>query len=422
MRAVRAIAGLGVAALLLAACSGDGGDAASTTTADIDVSSLEGQGEAELPPEVIEQLATTPVPDTDIALPGVIPEQPAGAPGYSHYVFQAFGDDIVPTMVEGPREGGVRCQDEALPCSYQDLLELAESGDPIPEELGMDRATLDELVDQLRQVHDALDRYADLDLACRDGYRGQPVQVPNMGSHFWNIPAIFDGEFDPSKPEIIMYGVADNEDPGRAFAEGSCTDEGWTGERELVVTGASFILPPQDFGMEHPEAFAGPIDNWHVHYNLCNTFIPVPDEEACDDIGGSFAETTGWMIHVWAEPEFENQLGVFSMWNPAIWPVTAPGDVRDRFDENPDDPSYRSIENFQYGESITVAPGDVVTFANTDAVPHSVTAGEGRPTNDFDTGVFGPGSLARFEAPDEGTYNFFCVLHPGMTGQIVVEE
>ena len=39
------------------------------------------------------------------------------------------------------------------------------------------------------------------------------------------------------------------------------------------------------------------------------------------------------------------------MWNPAIWPVSEPDEVRERFDSNPDDPNYRSIENFAYGDT-----------------------------------------------------------------------
>ena len=63
-----------------------------------------------------------------------------GAPGYSRYVFREHSEGVVPTLVEGPLDDTVRCQDEALPCSYLELQELLhESGAPIPPELRDDR-------------------------------------------------------------------------------------------------------------------------------------------------------------------------------------------------------------------------------------------------------------------------------------------
>jgi hypothetical protein len=414
MSRLRILVPLVVLALVAASCGGSGDSDDALTAGDESTTTTIADGE--LPADIIRQLDATPVPDTDIALPDAIPATPAGAPGYSHYVFQEFNGEIVPTMVEGPRDGAVRCDQIELPCSYGELLALADSGDPIPPELQTTREELEELAVQLRQVSTALERYADPDLACQDGFGGQPIQVPNMGSHWWNIANVVDGVFDPSKPEIILYGVADNLDPEGAFS-GSCVDGEWTGDRELVVMGASFFLPPEMFGNDHPDGFATDLDIWHVHYNLCNTFIPVPNKEACDDLGGQFAETTGWMNHVWTNTDFDNQLGAFTMWNASVWPVTDPVDVRDRFEETLDDPNYRSIENFGYGDKVTVAAGEEVRWANTDAVPHTVTSDDGV----FDTGVFGPGVVQSLTIEEEGDYNFYCALHPGMVGSITVE-
>jgi plastocyanin len=64
--------------------------------------------------------------------------------------------------------------------------------------------------------------------------------------------------------------------------------------------------------------------------------------------------------------------------------------------------------------AVTVKSGAVVTFSNQDSVPHRVK---------IDNRVLGqqaPGSDVKWTAPKDGTYPFSCVIHPSMTGQIVV--
>lgn len=66
--------------------------------------------------------------------------------------------------------------------------------------------------------------------------------------------------------------------------------------------------------------------------------------------------------------------------------------------------------------SKTVQVGSLVTWANTGALPHTVTDRAGS----FDSGLMMPGDTyaKRFSAP--GTFNYICTLHPGMTATIVV--
>lgn len=75
------------------------------------------------------------------------------------------------------------------------------------------------------------------------------------------------------------------------------------------------------------------------------------------------------------------------------------------------------IAQFAFADSPTVAPGTVVTVANTDGVSHTLTATDGA----FDTGTLSGGSQASFVAPAQpGTYAFFCAIHTSMTGTITV--
>jgi plastocyanin len=77
-----------------------------------------------------------------------------------------------------------------------------------------------------------------------------------------------------------------------------------------------------------------------------------------------------------------------------------------------------TISNFDFGGETIVAPGATVTVSNTDGAPHTVTADDG----DFDTGQIAAGETATFVAPTEpGTYEFFCGVHPSMTGSLVVQ-
>jgi hypothetical protein len=77
----------------------------------------------------------------DILFPQGLPVAAGGAPGYSRYVFRENSAGVVPTLVEGPIDDAVRCQDEALPCSYLELKALDDavrsSAATVPPELRM---------------------------------------------------------------------------------------------------------------------------------------------------------------------------------------------------------------------------------------------------------------------------------------------
>ena len=108
------------------------------------------------------------------------------------------------------------------------------------------------------------------------------------------------------------------------------------------------------------------------------------------------------------------------MWNPSIWPLADPnasgaGVIGSRTASNTN-----LIADFDYQIAEDAVPGKI-SFFNSDAEAHSVTAGTPEnPTGEFDSGVVGGGSAATIEISQPGTYEFFCSLHPGMTGSITV--
>lgn len=76
---------------------------------------------------------------------------------------------------------------------------------------------------------------------------------------------------------------------------------------------------------------------------------------------------------------------------------------------------------FQPSE-ITVAAGTTVTWTNEDPAAHTVTSGtRDNPTDLFDSGNVGSGQSFSFTFDTPGTYNYFCRIHPGMKGTVIVE-
>jgi plastocyanin len=374
----------------------------------------------------LDEAATIAPPASDAAAPDELPATAGGASGYTRYVFREYEGQVLTSLVEGPQGRQRRCQDPGLPCSYEDLRGLAASSDPIPEDLGLSRTELDSRVGQLDAAAAAVEHYADPDTACADGFRSDRTQTPNMGTHFSNMGRILDGEFVAGEPEIIMYARPDGAAPGGQL--GQCSKGVWEGE-ELEAVAAAYILFTGETGGAHPETFSGDFDNWHVHYNLCrgSGVDSIAPRDVCRAAGGTYYETLGWMIHAWVSPEHDNDLGVFSMWNPTLWPISNEVATKDRVSVRPDtledDAAFFSISNFAFGR-IRATAGSPVVIANTDSVPHTVTAGSKRSQKsaaaEFDSGVFAPGDTYKVVIEKPGRYPYFCALHPDMQGTIVV--
>jgi len=378
--------------------------------------------------DYIAQAAAFDQVGADIQFPEGLTFQAGGATGYSRYVFREHSGGVVPTLVEGPLVGTVRCQDEALPCSFQELRALHESGADIPDELQMSPDELAELVGQLTDLNEFAEAHRDVNTACAEGFVSDKIQTANMGSHFYKVDWLNDG-FDPARPEILLYAKADG-----TVADGpldQCRNDVWTGE-PMTLVGTAFLIPPQVIGNDHPETFAGPLDNWHIHYNLCrgnsqgrDTFLP---RDECEEQGGNFSAALGWMLHAWVADSFDNQLGVFSMWNSSIAPVADATQIRDtrevRGSDFPEGAEQSLITDFLYSGDLAVKPGQPLFFNNVDAVPHTVTAGtpEAPALADFDSGLLTPGSNYEVSFDEPGVYSLFCTLHPDMVAQVTVGD
>jgi plastocyanin len=77
------------------------------------------------------------------------------------------------------------------------------------------------------------------------------------------------------------------------------------------------------------------------------------------------------------------------------------------------------IDNFTFGpQSVTIKAGTTVTWTNEDDIPHTVVA----TAKAFKSKVLDTDDKFSFTFTTAGSYEYFCSLHPHMTGTIVVES
>jgi plastocyanin len=78
------------------------------------------------------------------------------------------------------------------------------------------------------------------------------------------------------------------------------------------------------------------------------------------------------------------------------------------------------VSDFAYQpQTITIQAGDTIQWNNNDGVDHTATSVSGAPTA-FDVYLAaGAWGSQTFDTP--GTYNYYCIPHPFMTGTIVVQ-
>jgi amicyanin len=77
-----------------------------------------------------------------------------------------------------------------------------------------------------------------------------------------------------------------------------------------------------------------------------------------------------------------------------------------------------SIDNFTFNpQKLTVKVGTTVTWTNKDDIPHAIAA----VGKEFKSKVLDTDNSFSFAFTTPGSYDYFCSLHPHMTGTIVVE-
>ncbi len=117
-----------------------------------------------------------------------------------------------------------------------------------------------------------------------NGWHWLAPYIPGQGTHHVNIERNVTSEFDPDRPNMLMY-------------DSNSSTARLTGMVWAVVSGD---MPP--------EGFAGNNDQWHFHEKLCFTNGPngpfiVGDnisDAACTARGGVNQDSSDtWLLHVW---------------------------------------------------------------------------------------------------------------------------
>jgi predicted secreted protein with PEFG-CTERM motif len=97
-----------------------------------------------------------------------------------------------------------------------------------------------------------------------------------------------------------------------------------------------------------------------------------------------------------------------------IWDVTIPTGAAD---------PTNAEERFFYSPwDLTIDLYDTVQWGNGDTAAHTVTSGniDDGPDGTFDSSLFGPGKSFSYKFVKTGTYDYFCSIHPWMTGKVNV--
>jgi hypothetical protein len=187
------------------------------------------------------------------------------------------------------------------------------------------------LASQLAATTPLVQQYPTLADAEAGGWRRAGPFSPGLGVHYQG-PAFSlnpDGRMDPedlAAPMLIYDGI----DPESRLAGFMYLAYGSSGE---------------------PEGFAGPNDHWHYHEHVCIRYgadgsietpfgadLPGLTQDMCTDVGGTWIDYTGYMVHVWNVPGYESPDGMFTELNPKI---TCP------------DGTYRTIPTEEIGERAT---------------------------------------------------------------------
>lgn len=123
---------------------------------------------------------------------------------------------------------------------------------------------------ELQQARAATAKYQNVENAIADNYEDIKVDMEHMGHHYMKKSLVNDGQFEITKPEILVYNKDEN------------------GKLQLVAV--EYAVPLQ---YPRPEGFTGSDDEWD--------------------------ENTGfglWLLHAWVW--YPNPQGVFKPLNPLI--------------------------------------------------------------------------------------------------------
>jgi plastocyanin len=84
-------------------------------------------------------------------------------------------------------------------------------------------------------------------------------------------------------------------------------------------------------------------------------------------------------------------------------------------------PGCEATEECFIPSTVTTSVGSTVIWTNDDSAAHTVTSGTAAdgPDGIFDSSIFMSGKTFEFTFDEAGSYDYFCVVHPWMTGKVI---
>ncbi len=85
-------------------------------------------------------------------------------------------------------------------------------------------------------------------------------------------------------------------------------------------------------------------------------------------------------------------------------------------------PGCEDTDECWFPATVNVNIGDTVTWSNDDTAAHTVTAGNAAdgPSGAFDSSLFMAGTEFSWTFDEAGTFEYFCMVHPWMVGNVIV--
>lgn len=80
------------------------------------------------------------------------------------------------------------------------------------------------------------------------------------------------------------------------------------------------------------------------------------------------------------------------------------------------------IKGFAFNpRAVTIKKGATVTWKQMDSAPHTATSTSAPAGAAFDSGTLNKGDSWSHTFNIEGTYEYYCAIHPNMKGNVIVE-
>ena len=227
------------------------------------------------------------------------------ADGHTHSHSAAAGGHTHPAIVSNAPRGDTPCEQSGPPASAGQISSAGGHGHRGPTQWTpiVDRATREQLGQQLEIAHQITLQYPTVADAEAAGYNMVTGYVPCIGAHYIKASNMIGG-FDPAKPSMLLY-------------------DGTNPDSKMVGLSYSVLGDPNT----PPEGFAGPNDPWHKHDSnggLCMKGGVVVGAESTSDAecaargGKKVALHNLWMMHAWTADAWPSSWGLFSAENPEL--------------------------------------------------------------------------------------------------------